>query len=579
MKPIYLIIISLVFSICGWAQEKSAIIWGENFRLHKGTTDLKTILTDPTGAYLQESHVVQTYGGFGAFGGAATLIKVNTDLTEVYRHSFNKELRGKKFIQFFSCGDNLFIFSSDYNKDEKQLGVFGAKVDKSSGKLLGDWKQLTSLPQDSKKDLVNFKFAYNSDSTKVVVVSSVEGNKQDEYKVQEFDSNLKATSKAITISNEFEPKKNQLEDLIYTFNRKVILVARIYEYKEGKKKQEESLEFNHYTIRVYNDKGKQESELSTNINGKWLSSTKVLQERNENLVLAAFYSNEKMGSVNGLIVQKFDITTGKLISAYDKRINSSIISTVPDNSAEGDDKDETKEDKVARQDMASVKKGGEGLSKYMQFRNVFYTSDSGLIILAEAYRHYLHTSRSYTAGVNNSPGTWRTDTYAVFESGDLMICKIDAKGDVSWLQVIPKNQYETYRLGSERNQISSSFTAVVDPNSFFYALNMPFYSGFGAMKLGNAIRIILNDNPKNGAVTQANQQAKTADRLRKSDCFMLNVDEATGKCSRKKLFSNAEGPTAMPRLGSVIGSNMYLVGRTDRLMGKTKMAVAKISFQ
>jgi hypothetical protein len=42
-------------------------------------------------------------------------------------------------------------------------------------------------------------------------------------------------------------------------------------------------------------------------------------------------------------------------------------------------------------------------------------------------------------------------------------------------------------------------------------------------------------------------------------------------------FSNSGNPTAMPRLGSVIGNEMYIVGKEDRLMGKTKIAVARIN--
>lgn len=572
MKSIYLFLSWLVITVSSFAQQRSTVKWGEDFKFRKGTTDLKVILSDKTGAYLQESHVaVKTYYVIGGdFRGSATLVKMNANLAEVYRHSFNKELRGKQFVQFFSCGNNLYIFSSAYNRSERQTDIFAAKVDKSTGKLAVAWKQLTSLQQEKRKDKFHFKLTYNADSSKMVIVSSVEGKERNEYRVQEFDSNLKASAKPIIISNEFEVKKFQLEDLLYTINRKVILVGRVYEYEDGKKKKEKFLDFSHYNIRVYDEKGKRESEINTSINGKWLSSTKVLQEKNQDLVLAAFYSNEKKGNtIDGLLTQRIDITNGKVLSTSAKQINRSLLS------AERDSTDnDVKEDKNAKESQDKTKEESEGFSRYMKFRNIFYTTDGGLVILAESYNHYLRTSSSYSPGTNGSPGKWTSTTYSIYKSGDIMMCKINAAGDIDWLQVQPKDQDERYVIGRETNIVASSPAS--GGASFFAAVNMPFYSGFGAMKIGSSIQIIFNDNPKNAAVVDASRRMEATYRFSKSDCFILDVDVATGKFSRKLLFSNDERPTAMPRVGSVIGNEMYLVGRADRLFGKTRVSVGKI---
>ena len=72
----------------------------------------------------------------------------------------------------------------------------------------------------------------------MVVVSSIEGKEKNTYQVQEFDKNLTPAAKPVDITNEFDPKTFQLEDVLYTINKKIILVGRIYEYEEGKKKKE-----------------------------------------------------------------------------------------------------------------------------------------------------------------------------------------------------------------------------------------------------------------------------------------------------------------------------------------------------
>ena len=113
--------------------------------------------------------------------------------------------------------------------------------------------------------------------------------------------------------------------------------------------------------------------------------------------------------------------------------------------------------------------------------------------------------------------------------------------------------------------------------SYWDGSNRPFYAGFGAMQFKNSIHILFNDNPKNAVVTQPGQTVKFANRFGKTDCFILTIDETTGKFSRRMFYSNNDIPTSMPRLGSVIAENMYIVGKEDRVLGKSKIAVGKIT--
>lgn len=583
MKPIYLLLCTFAISISGLAQQKSSVKWGEDIRLKKGSTDLKVIATDNSGIYLEEAHVkMKSYYVIGAaFRGSGTLVKMNSNLSEIYRRKYDKDLRGKEFEQFFPLGSDLFIFASKYNKGDRLFELFAAKIDKASGDLTVRWQRVASFQQESKRDAMEFKLTYNADSSKMVLVSSILGKEKNEYKVQEFDSKLKGT-KPVVISNEFEAKKYQLEDLIYTNNQKIILVGRTYEYEEGKKKKEKFLAFDHYNIRVYNETSRQESEINTTVNGKWLSSTRLLQEKNQDLILAAFYSNEKKSQkVNGLLVQRIDVNTGKVISTSDKAINDAMLSN--GDNVEDDDKEDGKaKDNKKGKDGKTAKGGKEnkddkdeadGFSKYMQFRNIFYSSDNSLIILAESFNQYSYTSSSYTPGVNGAPGRWTYTNYSVYSSGDLLMCKVAAKGEIEWLEVLPKAQDERYATGRS----TSNGGAVISGASFFSALKMPFYSGFGVIRSGSNINLVLNDNPKNAGVTQAGQKVKSATRFGKSECFIITVDELTGKISRKMLFRNTEIPTAMPRKGVVLANDLYLVGRSDRLFGKTRIAVGKIS--
>lgn len=302
-----------------------------------------------------------------------------------------------------------------------------------------------------------------------------------------------------------------------------------------------------------------------------MTSTKLVQEKNKDLVLVGFYNNDKKGkTIDGMLVQRINPNTGEVLSTSEKQINNSLLSGEMDMAADvDDDEKETKAERKERERLDKIKNEGEGFSKYMQFRNVFHTADQGLVILAEKYHSYTYTTTTYTAGAGGMGGTWTSTTYQVYECGDLLMTKLDATGNINWLLVVPKAQREVITVGRTNGFGVST--------SYWDGSGRPFYAGFGAMQLKNSIYILFNDNPKNAVVTQPGQTVKSANRFAKTDCFVLTIDEATGKCNRRMFFSNNDIPTSMPRLGSVINDNMYIVGKEDRLLGKSKLAVGKIT--
>ena len=570
MRQLTVLLLSLCFSMFAFSQ-KPKIQWGDEFKLHKGSTDLEVVYSDNSGVYLQETHfAMKSYFVIGAsFRNSSTLVKLDKNLSEIYRNDFNKELKGRQFDQFFMLQNKMLLLAYDYDKHKNLLTLSAAEVDKNSGQLSGDWQTLTEFQKDSKKDDINYRVALNADSTKMVIVSSVEGKSKNTYKVQEFDKNYKP-SEPVIISNEFDPKTFELEDVLYSDQKKITMVGRIYQYEEGKKKKSKFLDFQNYNIRMYDETGKPIAEINTDINGKWLMSTKLMQKKGNDVVLAAFYSNTKKGkTIDGMLIQRIDPETGKVISTKEKEINASLLSTVSDAADidDGSDDKETKAERKEREKLESIKDDGEGFSRYMQFRDIFYTADHGLLILAEKYHRYYYTSSDYVS-TGNGAGYWQSQTYLRYESGDLMMCKVDAEGNVTWMKVLPKEQSETIQVASGREGITIG--------SYFFPTSMPFYSGFGAIEKNNSLYIFFNDNPKNSGVTQPGQKVKAAGRFGKSDCFLLTVNETTGNYSRSVFFSNKDEPTAMPRLGSVTGDIMYIIGKTDRMLSKTKIAVARI---
>ncbi|WP_462219052.1 hypothetical protein [Ferruginibacter sp.] len=568
---IFLTLITLSITVNA---QTANVTWGDEFKLKKGSTDLEVMHTDNTGVYVKESHfALKSYFVIGAtVRESATLTKLDKDLKEAYSNNFNKELKGKEYESFFFLKNKLFLLATDYSKKEKTLTLFAAEIDKASGELSGEFTEVTSWQKDDKKEDISFKATYNADSSKMVLVSTIEGREKNNYEVRQFDDNMKALGKSIAISNEFDPKTFQLEDVVYTSAGNVVLIGREYEYQEGKKKKNKYLDFKNYNIRIYNNDGKQIKEINTTINAKWLVSTKIMQLPAKELVLAAFYSDEKRGrEINGMLVQRINPQTGDIISTSQKDINTAMISTVEDDNADDDD-DESKKERKEREKLEKIQNEEDGFSKYMRFRNFIYTADKGLIILAEKYNSYTYTTTTYQPGSGTMPGRWTTTTYQVYECGDIMMSKIDAAGNIGWLNIAPKQQREVIQTSSGSGTgLSFSF--------FKGGFNWPFYAGYGVLPGTNSLNIIFNDHKKNDNVLQLGQKVKKISYFRKSECFAINLNTTTGKYTRSNLFSNRDVPTAMPRLSSVLGRDMYLIGKEDRILGKTKIAVARLTIK
>jgi len=582
MKNFYLSVMTIFLFAFGHAQNAN-VTWGEEFKLKKGSTDLAVIHADNTGIYVKESHMaLKSYFVIAAtMRESATLIKLDKTLNQVYDQDFNKELKGKDYERFFFLKDKLFVLASIYVKKEKKLTLYAAPVDKNNGELSGEFMEITSWTKEAKSDDINFNFTYNSDSTKMVIVSSIEGRDKNNYEVRQYDDKLKQVGKTVSITNEIDPKTFQLADVLYTENGNVVMVGRVYEYQEGKKKKAKYLDFANYNIRIHNSEGGLVKEINTQINGKWLVSTKVIQVPKRDIIIAAFYSNTKRGAeINGILAQRINPKTGDVVSTSSKEINTSLITKLDDEDDDDGD-DESRKERRERKKLEKIQNEEDGFSKYMVFRNFLYTPDSGVVILAEKYHHYEYaqTTTSSGGGFGGGGMTSRTTWYQVYECGDLMMTKVDKAGEIGWFRIMPKQQREVIQSGSSSGYGGGlSFSA---GNNFFdaNAYNMPFYAGFGVLAGTKSATIIFNDSKRNINTLELGQRVKKMTYFRKSECFGVDLDLVTGKYTRTILFSNDDVPTAMPRLASGLGKDLYMVGKEDRMLGRSKIAIAKVSLK
>lgn len=539
---------------------QTKVSWGDEFKLRKGSTDLSVIKADVTGVYLEESHTIRSAGFWGPNERKSSiLVKLNSSMGELFRKDYDHDLKGKDLENFIFIQDKLYLFASSLDKKTKTLNLYAAELDKGSGDIKSDWKEIFNWDLSEKGSDVQFKISPNSDTSKIVLTSTNTGKSENLYEILTLDAALRPTGKPFSISNEFDPRTFQVEDFVYTPSGNAILVGRIYEYEEGKKKKDKNLIFKNYNIRVYDNQGQMIKQLVTDIDGKFLVNGKMIQLKNQ-IVLAAFYSNEnKKKEINGLLVERIDPATGNIISSTKKELNNSLKSEVEDEDGKGSKKNDNDD--------------AEGFSSKLVFRNFYATPDNGLVILSEKYNMRIV---KYTSTMNTGMGTTSTSNTVmeVYESQDIYISKISANGNIDWLDVLPKSQYEEVPVGGSMYNGSPLFMLTT---YFTGGTNRPFFSGFGCLPENNTLNIFFNDDERNADVVSAGKKIKKVTRFSRTDCFQVRLDLLTGKLTRKILFSNKDIPPAMPRLGVVFDKTLYVTGKEDANWGKSKVAVGKIS--
>jgi hypothetical protein len=252
MKPLlYPSLAFLAFSSMCNAQTKAT--WGDEFRMHSGSTGLSVLYVDKSGEYLEESHDVHSMGLFGADARkSSSIVKLTPALTEVYHNDFDKELKKKEFERFFFIKDKLYLFATESHGRGENTMLFASEVDKSTGHLKEEWQFIYQWKKAEHSEKLVFKIVPNFDSTKLILTAAYEGKSTNRYELQALDDNLKPLGDPMVITNEFDPKTFMVEDFVSTPNGNEVVVGRTYEYADGRSKRDKNLQFKTYNIRIYN---------------------------------------------------------------------------------------------------------------------------------------------------------------------------------------------------------------------------------------------------------------------------------------------------------------------------------------
>jgi len=571
-----LLIASVLFTSCISFAQTYKLSWGEEMKLKKGTTDLDIITADNSGLYVTEQRVkLKSYFVIGAtYGNAYKLIKLDKNFGEVYDKEYKKELKGLDFHSFQPLEDDLFMFATDYDRKEKEFIVLGAKVDKSSGDLNGDFLELGRFALESKRDDYDMKMTSIQNGKTFLMVSNISNKDRVSLAVSVLDKNLKRKESAI-INMSFNPGLYQLEDVKFTTDKKIVVMGREYEEVEYGKRKKKKLVFKQYVLAVYNNKGKKEKDVVVDAADRYIISGKLIEQPSGELLLAGFFSQDaKKSELNGFYINKLNPIDGVLTLSSFKEINAGMLGNSFDDAA-----DEDEESKANKKEAAKAKADDEEVdfpNSYIIKSVDINPVDNSIIIASEVskYSYYSYTTQTY----NNATKMWSTQWHYVhsFTNKDILVINADKDGNIRWLNDIPKYQLEEIRTSSGSG---SGFSYGMDQGSFFaQAGGMPFYSSYARLINNNNLILFFNDHNSNNVNAEYGSKVKSISNFRKkSSAYAVSIDLSTGKMSRKLLGANNEETILMPRHAFVVKNEVISPSWRMHALAKTQLRFARIS--
>jgi len=572
MKKILLLV--MMFSSAGVCfSQQYKIDWGEEIKLKKGTADLDIIMADKSGLFFTEER--RNSSMFTVLASIShKLYKFDKNYSEIFDKDYKKELKGLEFQSFQTIGNDIYLFATDYLRKEKAYKVYGAKVDKSSGDLVGDFAELGSYELESKKDDYEMKVSPVHSGSEFLMVSNISAKDRVSIAVAVLDKSLKR--KVSTVINlSFEPNLYQLEDVQITKNNRIILLGREYEETQIGKKKRKRLVFKQYAMGVYDAEGKKVNDVKVDAEDRYIISGKLIEQPDGQLLLAGFYcNNAKKIDINGFYLNKVNPEDGTLLLSSFREINSGMLGQSYEDAGDEDDeiKDSRKQAKKAKDDDEADEFPNSFVIKSVDIN----PEDNSVIITSEVsrYTHYSYTQQQYNA----STRSWTYTTYHVhrFDNKDILIINADKDGNIKWLNALPKSQVEEIRSSS-----TGSFWTSFDRVSYFATRGgMPYYSSYKSLIKEDNLILILNDHNSNNVNAVYGDKVKTVYNFRKrSSAYGISIDLATGKMTRKAIASNNEETILMPRHAYVADNELYVPSWRMHLLAKTDLKIAKITIK
>lgn len=416
MRILLLFIFSFLLTSHINAQESSkplSVKWGNELKSPSGTFIYKIVQNDLNGITvlrLKKSGMFSTSqkiiferynAGFG--------IEKSKETTLKYK---NKSM---DFEQAFSLGGKLYLFSSFANQKDQKKYLFGQEVRATSLTPEKKLSYLDEMPFTLLNDYAGFQFDISPDSSLLLVYHAIPGKKEEpaKYSLLVVDNELnKLWSTQYTLQGKLKDHFIENIKLDNKGNAFLLLSSNI---GTGTQK----LQDDKYRMISIRDQGQKIDEIDIGVSDIFINGLNFKVLKDNNIVLAGFYSNRGVNSVKGVVYYVINGDTKQIIHQSTKEFGFDFVTSNLSESKRNKLKDSTRKTALPE------------LPKF-NLDHLILRGDGGALLLAEqydysVYSYYDYFSRTYT------------NRY-VYMYDDIVAVSINPEGNIDWATRVPKHQ-------------------------------------------------------------------------------------------------------------------------------------------
>lgn len=415
--------------------------------------------------------------------------------------------------------DKLYYFVSVQNRDRKDQELWLGSADYNTLQLDDGTKKLVSLDYDdySKNNSGKFNIRVSRDQSKLIVYYRNPGYKDEKAEVgfMVFDDNMNLIYKKDE-KLKYEEDLIDLEKMYVDDNGNAFSLFKIYKDKRNDKKKGEANYY--YLITSYTNQGEQIKEYKLAIPGFFITDMSFTVDRNGQIIVSGFYSEEGTLHYQGTYFKRIDSKTGEILKSSQKAFTPEFVM-------------QNLSGYEARKNKRKARRGdGMGLSDFT-LGDIVLRKDGGCVLVAEQYierQNYDFDTRSYT--------------YSYYEYNDILVVNIGPDGEIKWSKKFPKRQ----TVAGKSMSFASYTLAVVN----------------------NKIVLIYNDDKDNLELAPDDEVEQL--RSMKKAITVLAIVDSNGKEKKLSLFSQKDAGKIFcrPTLSEQIDDNTLLIycerGKSER---------------
>jgi len=497
MKPLALKAFFVAFIFCipfsnSNAQEptrKVSIVEGEESTPEGRSTISGIVGRDETGIYVLRTTTKSMLNSY------YSLDHYNREMDRTHSVKIDQG-SGKKRVNFEwvgQIGDNVYLFTNYLIRKEKRRVLYAQKIDRGSLLPKGERKEVSSIPITSKimSNRGGFFFEYSQDSSHIAIFQSHPYQKGVPERViySVFNDRFeKVFDKDVELP--FEEEKFSIQNYLLTNNGELNLIGAEYPERRTSKQLRREGKPNFFYKVVTIPKRGGITTFDVNLPDKFITDLKVLPKGDNRLVGAGFYSDQGTWSIKGTFFMLMNLKTKEVEKISKKEFSLDFITA---NFSE----------KAVKKTEKKAKKGKQIEMYEYDLDHLIIRPDGSTVLIGEQYYiRVVTTTRTTPNG-----GTTTTSTYHYYYN-DIIVVNIDARGDIAWMEKIPKRQHSINDGG--------------------------YFSSYALMQTPERLYFVFNDNPKN---LRPNDEGKYYNfKLGKESTVVLVSMENNGRYVKEAIF-------------------------------------------